>query len=45
MLHMDGSVNQDFFKPQGLSVTEERRWGDAERQALLQGLQMHGVGR
>ena len=47
MCHEDGSINQDFFKPKKIIIqlTEERRWGDVEKEALYKGLEKHGVGK
>jgi hypothetical protein len=38
MLHPDGSINQDYFKPPSM------KWTDADRLALLAGIEQFGVG-
>lgn len=45
MQNPDGSINQDFFKPKRVLLVNERKWGDAERDALYRGLEKHGVGK
>ncbi len=45
MLLPDGGVNQDFFRPRRVVLVQDRRWGDAERELLTQGLEKFGVGR
>lgn len=47
MCNPDGSINQDFFKPKKIIIqlTEERKWGQTERDALYRGLEKHGVGK
>jgi hypothetical protein len=36
MCHEDGSINQDFFKPEKviIQLTEDKRWGVAEKDAM-----------
>ena len=41
----DGAIDQEFFRPKKVVTLEERRWGDAERDALHRGLEKHGVGK
>uniref|UniRef100_A0A7S0UMB0 Myb-like domain-containing protein n=1 Tax=Polytomella parva TaxID=51329 RepID=A0A7S0UMB0_9CHLO len=41
----DGSINQEFFKPQRVILVQEKKWGEAEREALYKGLQIYGVGK
>ena len=36
MLNDDGTVKQDFFKPKKVIIQVERRWGDADREKLLE---------
>lgn len=45
MMNEDGSVNQDFFKPKRVVIVNERRWGEAEKEALYKGLEKYGVGK
>lgn len=45
MLHADGSIDQGFFKPKRVVLINDRKWGDAERDALYRGLEHHGVGK
>jgi hypothetical protein len=47
MCHPDGSINQEFFKPKKIIIqlTEDRKWGQPEREALYRGLEKHGVGK
>eukprot|EP00198_Chlamydomonas_reinhardtii_P010015 XP_001699352.1 predicted protein [Chlamydomonas reinhardtii] len=46
MLNADGSINQDFFKPRRVVLVADRaKWGDAEREGLYKGLEVHGVGK
>lgn len=47
MCRDDGGINQDFFKPKRIIIqlTEARRWGEAEKIALLKGIEKHGVGK
>ncbi|WIA18127.1 hypothetical protein OEZ85_009605 [Tetradesmus obliquus] len=45
MLHPDGSINQEFFRPKKVVTLTDKRWGDAEREALYAGLAKHGIGR
>ena len=36
MLHEDGSINQDFFKPKRVVIIDDKKkWGNAERDLLL----------
>lgn len=45
MLHPDGSINQDFFRPKKVVTLADRKWGDAEREQLYRGLEKYGVGK
>lgn len=47
MCNEDGSINQDFFKPKKIIIqlTEDKKWGPAERDALYKGLEKFGVGK
>jgi hypothetical protein len=45
MLHADGSINQDFFRPKKVVTLADRKWGDAEREQLYCGLEKYGVGK
>jgi hypothetical protein len=45
MLAPGGGIAQEFFRPRKVVVLAERRWGEAERAALLDGIQRFGVGR
>ncbi|OLY84772.1 hypothetical protein AYI68_g1057 [Smittium mucronatum] len=40
-----GNLNQEYFKrPHGMEVEEERKWGDAEKLLLVQGIEKYGIG-
>lgn len=41
----DGTLNQDFFKPERVVFVTGKRWGAEEKERLYQGLEKHGVGR
>ncbi|PNH06432.1 hypothetical protein TSOC_007217 [Tetrabaena socialis] len=52
MLKDDGSIDQDFFKPRRVVLVQagapggpRTKWGAPEREALLKGLEEHGVGK
>jgi len=45
MLHDDGSINQEFFRPKKVVTLADRKWGDAEREQLYKGLEKYGVGK
>jgi hypothetical protein len=46
MLQPDGAVDQQFFRPkQVVIMNDAKKWGDAERDLLYQGLEKHGVGK
>jgi len=42
-LNDDGSINQDFFKPEKVLFVQEKTWGNEERVLLYKGLEKHGV--
>ena len=44
MLNEDCTIKQDFFKPKKVVIQQDRRWGDAEKEKLLEGLEKYGVG-
>jgi len=44
MLNEDGTIKQDYFKPKKVVIQTDRRWGDAEKEKLLEGLEKFGVG-
>ncbi|KAI8924991.1 hypothetical protein BC831DRAFT_401676 [Entophlyctis helioformis] len=49
MIHADGSLNQDYFRPPKgtalVSDTPQRAWTDTERRKLLHGIATLGIGR
>lgn len=45
MLHADGSINQEFFRPKKVLTLTDRKWGANEREQLYKGLETYGVGR
>ncbi len=36
MLNDDGTIKQDYFKPRKVVIQQDRRWGDAEKEKLLE---------
>jgi len=44
MLNEDGTIDQSFFKPKKVVIHVDRRWGDAEKDKLVEGIRSHGVG-
>ncbi|RUO96657.1 hypothetical protein BC936DRAFT_141666 [Jimgerdemannia flammicorona] len=45
MIHEDGTLNQDYFRPpKGAKPEEARKWTDREKELLLQGIEKHGIG-
>ncbi|KAG2234717.1 hypothetical protein INT48_004155 [Thamnidium elegans] len=45
MIYLDGSLNQDYFRPpKGLKKEEARKWTDVERGLLIQGIEKYGIG-
>ncbi|KAK3816570.1 MAG: hypothetical protein J3Q66DRAFT_199828 [Benniella sp.] len=45
MIHPDGSLNQDYFRPpKGARVDAARKWTDKERELLVKGIQKYGIG-
>jgi hypothetical protein len=46
MLQPDGAIDQQFFRPKQVVIMHDaKKWGDAERELLYQGLERHGVGK
>lgn len=45
MLHQDGSIIQEFFRPKKVVTLADKKWGDAEREQLYKGLEKYGVGK
>lgn len=45
MVDEAGAIRQDYFKPKRVVLINDRKWGEAERDALYRGLELHGVGR
>ncbi|CAO3625226.1 unnamed protein product [Cunninghamella blakesleeana] len=45
MIHADGTLNQDYFRPpKDQKVEEPRKWTDVERQLLIEGIEKYGIG-
>ncbi|KAG0171644.1 hypothetical protein DFQ30_000674 [Apophysomyces sp. BC1015] len=45
MIHEDGTLNQDYFRPpKGVKREEARKWTDVERALLIQGIEKYGIG-
>ncbi|KAL0083443.1 hypothetical protein F4703DRAFT_1110899 [Phycomyces blakesleeanus] len=45
MIHDDGTLNQDYFRPpKGLKKEEARKWTDVEKSLLIQGIEQYGIG-
>lgn len=44
MLNEEGTIKQDFFKPKKVVIHVSRKWGDVEKEKLLEGLKSFGVG-
>ncbi|KAF9436284.1 hypothetical protein BGZ76_004382 [Entomortierella beljakovae] len=45
MIHADGTLNQDYFRPQkGAKAEVARKWTDKERELLIKGIEKHGIG-
>lgn len=45
MLNEDGSVKQEFFKPKGVVIVNDKHWGAEERELLYKGLEKYGIGK
>lgn len=45
----DGSLRQEFFKPKRIIIQlndpQKKKWGEEERDALLAGIEKHGIGK
>ncbi|CAG8561731.1 uncharacterized protein OCT59_008191 [Rhizophagus irregularis] len=45
ILHPDGSLNQDYFRPSKGSIPQiQRKWSDKERVLLIKGIEKYGIG-
>ncbi|KAM3584299.1 hypothetical protein VKS41_003123 [Umbelopsis sp. WA50703] len=45
MIHEDGTLNQDYFRPpKGAKPEEARKWTDDDKQLLIQGIEKYGIG-
>ncbi|CAG8492446.1 6121_t:CDS:2 [Funneliformis mosseae] len=45
ILHLDGSLNQDYFRPPKGSIPQiQRKWTDKERVLLIKGVEKYGIG-
>ncbi|KAI7875067.1 uncharacterized protein EV154DRAFT_526790 [Mucor mucedo] len=45
VIHPDGSLNQDYFRPpKDAKIEEARKWGEAEKALLIEGIEKHGIG-
>ncbi|KAI8374412.1 uncharacterized protein BYT42DRAFT_576268 [Radiomyces spectabilis] len=45
MIHDDGTLNQDYFRPpKGSKPEEVRKWTDVEKSLLIEGIEKHGIG-
>ncbi|KAG0235548.1 hypothetical protein BGW42_005161 [Actinomortierella wolfii] len=45
MIHPDGTLNQDYFRPpRGARAEPSRKWTEKERELLIKGIQKHGIG-
>ncbi|KAF9384613.1 Alpha subunit of the F1 sector of mitochondrial F1F0 ATP synthase, partial [Podila verticillata] len=45
MIHPDGTLNQDYFRPpKGAKAEVARKWTDKERELLIKGIEKHGIG-
>lgn len=45
MLALDGSIRQEFFKPEKVVILDDKKWGPAEKDLLYKGLEKYGVGK
>ncbi|KAF9982084.1 hypothetical protein BGZ65_003252 [Modicella reniformis] len=45
MIHPDGTLNQDYFRPpKGARMESVRKWTDKERELLIRGIERIGIG-
>ncbi|KAG0369497.1 hypothetical protein BC939DRAFT_409283 [Gamsiella multidivaricata] len=45
MIHPDGTLNQDYFRPpKGAKAEVARKWTEKERELLIKGIGKHGIG-
>ncbi|KAG0256008.1 hypothetical protein BG011_004817 [Mortierella polycephala] len=45
MIHSDGTLNQDYFRPpKGAKAEVARKWTDKERELLIKGIEKYGIG-
>ncbi|CAG8515829.1 17539_t:CDS:2 [Acaulospora morrowiae] len=45
ILHPDGTLNQDYFRPpKSLTPQLQRKWTEKERDLLIKGIQKYGIG-
>ncbi|KAF9336337.1 hypothetical protein BG006_008955 [Podila minutissima] len=45
MIHPDGTLNQDYFRPpKGAKAEVARKWTDKERELLIKGIEKYGIG-
>ncbi|KAG0325508.1 hypothetical protein BGZ99_000562 [Dissophora globulifera] len=45
MIHADGTLNQDYFRPpKGAKAEVVRKWTEKERELLISGIEKHGIG-
>ncbi|KAF9395308.1 hypothetical protein BGX21_009985 [Mortierella sp. AD011] len=45
MIHPDGTLNQDYFRPpKGAKAEAARKWTEKERELLIKGIEKHGIG-
>ncbi|CAG8719554.1 15803_t:CDS:2 [Acaulospora colombiana] len=45
ILHPDGTLNQDYFRPpKSLTTQLQRKWTEKERGLLIKGIQKYGIG-
>ncbi|KAG0239450.1 hypothetical protein BGX31_002788 [Mortierella sp. GBA43] len=45
MIHSDGTLNQDYFRPpKGARIESSRKWTDKERELLIKGIEKYGIG-
>ncbi|KAF9092816.1 hypothetical protein BGX29_010276 [Mortierella sp. GBA35] len=45
MIHPDGTLNQDYFRPpKGAKAEVARKWTEKERELLIKGIEKHGIG-
>ncbi|GAX81856.1 hypothetical protein CEUSTIGMA_g9284.t1 [Chlamydomonas eustigma] len=45
MVNMDGTINQEFFRPKHVLLVKEKRWGIDETDLLYKGIERFGVGK